>query len=80
MLRDRGLPAMLHDVEHATVSLLDRWDVKITRPQGPELSAAAAQIQRMSSLVASRQGRNRAGTLGACVCNSVVMILWGGPA
>lgn len=54
MLRDRGLPAMLHDVEHATVSLLDRWDVKITRPQGPELSAAAAQIQRMSSLVASR--------------------------
>ena len=51
VLRDRGLPAMLHDVEHATVSLLDRWDVKIARAQ-PELSAAAQQIQRMSSLVA----------------------------
>lgn len=51
VLRDRGLPAMLHDVEHATVSLLDRWDVQITKQQ-PELSSAAQQIQRMSSLVA----------------------------
>ncbi len=51
MLRDRGLPAMLHDVEHATVSLLDRWDVQIAQKQ-PELSSAAQQLQRMSSLVA----------------------------
>ena len=51
VLRDRGLPAMLHDVEHATVSLLDRWAVQITR-QPQELSSAAQQIQRMSSLVA----------------------------
>lgn len=51
VLRDRGLPAMLHDVEHATVSLLDRWDVKIAQKQ-PELSSAAQQLQRMSSLVA----------------------------
>ena len=51
VLRDRGLPAMLHDVEHATVSLLDRWTVQITR-QPQELSRAAQQIQRMSSLVA----------------------------
>ena len=51
VLRDRGLPAMLHDVEHATVSLLDRWTVKIAR-QPQELSSAAQQIQRMSSLVA----------------------------
>ena len=51
VLRDRGLPAMLHDVEHATVSLLDRWDVQIAQKQ-PELSSAAQQLQRMSSLVA----------------------------
>ena len=51
VLRDRGLPAMLHDVEHATVSLLDRWTVQITR-QPQELSSTAQQIQRMSSLVA----------------------------
>ena len=42
---------MLHDVEHATVSLLDRWSVQIRR-QPQELSSAAQQIQRMSSLVA----------------------------
>lgn len=51
VLRDRGLPAMLHDVEHATVSLLDRWDVRIAQKQ-PELSSAAQQLQCMSSLVA----------------------------
>ena len=51
VLRDRGLPAMLHDIEHATVSLLDRWTVQITR-QPQELSSAAQQIHRMSSLVA----------------------------
>ena len=58
VLRDRGLPAMLHDVEHATVSLLDRWDVRIARAPQPELSSAAQQIQRMSSLVARDKAEN----------------------
>lgn len=51
MLRDRGLPATLRDVEHAAVSLLDRWDVRIQNrcPVGEQPGSAK---QRMSSLVA----------------------------
>ena len=29
-LREGGLPAALRDVEHATVALLDRWQVSIS--------------------------------------------------
>ena len=51
MLRERGLPATLRDVEHAAVSLLDRWDVRIQnrRPAGEQPGSGK---QRVSSLVA----------------------------
>jgi diacylglycerol kinase (ATP) len=51
VLRDRGLPATLHDVEHAAVSLLDRWDVRIQNRHSPGEQPGSAK-QRMSSLVA----------------------------
>ncbi len=52
-LRERGLPAVLADIEHATVALLDRWEVAITRtPSDSRPGLAANQLQRMSHLVA----------------------------
>ncbi|CAL8462241.1 g1772 [Coccomyxa elongata] len=51
-LREKGLPAVLADIEHATVALLDRWDVTITRAPSDKPSASANQLQRMSNLVA----------------------------
>ncbi len=51
-LREKGLPAVLADIEHATVALLDRWDVAIARAPSDKPSAAANQLQRMSNLVA----------------------------
>lgn len=51
-LREKGLPAVLHDIEHATVALLDRWEVAIARaPVYKPSSAAANQLQRMTQLV-----------------------------
>ena len=44
---------MLHDIEHATVALLDRWEVAITHaPSDSKPGLAANQLQRMSHLVA----------------------------
>jgi hypothetical protein len=52
-LREKGLPAVLHDIEHATVALLDRWEVAITHvPSDNKPGLAANQLQRMSHLVA----------------------------
>jgi hypothetical protein len=51
-MREKGLPAVLRDIEHTTVALLDRWEVTITRTQAEKQSLAANQLQRMSSLVA----------------------------
>lgn len=51
-MREKGLPSVLRDIEHATVALLDRWEVTITRAPAEKQSLAANQLQRMSSLVA----------------------------
>ena len=59
VLRERGLGAALADLEHAAITLLDRWNVRIVEapalPRAP--LAVAEQLQRM--------GKSSLGALGA---------------
>ena len=47
-IKQRGLAAVLHDVEHAIVALLDRWNVCIDAAPPP--ASPMSPLHRMSSL------------------------------